>query len=66
MNSRLARRRSYDEQPVWCDECRVRSAPYEEAAINEELKFHLMCYRKSEVKDLTLPVVDARSEMVLA
>ena len=34
------------EQPVWCDECRVRIAPYEVAVVTGNRALHIRCSRR--------------------
>jgi hypothetical protein len=36
------------EQPVWCDECRVRIAPYEVAVVIGNRALHVRCSRRLE------------------
>ena len=36
------------ENPIWCDHCRVRIAPYEEVATAGTKAFHIRCFRKEE------------------
>ena len=50
MKQRSADKRSRTEEPVWCEHCRVRIAPYEEAAIDGTKAFHTHCFRKQEIK----------------
>ena len=50
MKQRSADKRSRTEEPVWCEHCRVRIAPYEEAAIADSRAFHKNCFRKAERK----------------
>jgi len=46
------------EAPVWCEQCRLRIAPYEEAAIDGSQAFHKHCFQKVEMKE----VMDGRPE----
>jgi hypothetical protein len=48
--------RSRIENPVWCDHCRVRIAPYEEIAIAGVQAFHARCVQKEEVKSNPSPI----------
>jgi hypothetical protein len=48
MNRRGANKRLRTEEPVWCDHCRVRIAPYEEATIAGAKAFHKHCFQKEE------------------
>jgi hypothetical protein len=50
MNQKNASKRSRLEEPIWCDHCRVRIAPYEEAAIAGKKAFHKHCFEKEEIK----------------
>src|SRR5438034_11839227 len=36
------------EEPVWCDHCRVRIAPYEETLTAGAKSFHKHCFSKAE------------------
>jgi hypothetical protein len=40
--------RSTGELPAWCDDCRVRIAPYEDFVTRDRKAFHRRCFRKSE------------------
>jgi hypothetical protein len=41
--------------PIWCEECRVRIAPYELTAIYEDRSFHKRCLERVRAKrSLTL------------
>jgi hypothetical protein len=42
--------RSRIEEPLWCDHCRVRVAPYERAVTARTKTFHADCFRKRELK----------------
>jgi hypothetical protein len=50
MKQRSANKRSRIEEPIWCDHCRVRIAPYEEAATAGRKAFHKHCFDKEEIK----------------
>jgi len=43
--------RSRIEEPLWCDHCRVRIAPYEKAVSAGTKTFHADCFRKQELKE---------------
>jgi hypothetical protein len=38
------------EDPVWCDECRVRIAPYEAVVADGVHRLHQHCFRKTQVR----------------
>jgi hypothetical protein len=46
MKQRGINKRSQNENPIWCDHCRVRIAPYEEIAIAGAKAFHAHCFNK--------------------
>jgi hypothetical protein len=50
MKQRGISQRSRIENPVWCDHCRVRIAPYEEIAVTGTKAFHARCVQKEEIK----------------
>jgi hypothetical protein len=37
------------ENPVWCDHCRVRIAPYEKIATTDSKSFHVHCFQKERI-----------------
>ena len=51
MNHTLNTNRSRIEEPLWCDHCRVRIAPYEKATRAETKTFHADCFRKQGLKE---------------
>ena len=51
MQSGKRQSRSAGELPAWCDDCRVRIAPYEDFVTRDRKTFHRRCFRKSEVRD---------------
>ena len=36
------------EEPVWCDHCRIRIAPYEQTVTADAKSFHKHCLRKAK------------------
>jgi hypothetical protein len=51
MNQTRNANRSRIEEPLWCDHCRVRIAPYEKAESAGTKTFHAGCFRKQELKE---------------
>jgi hypothetical protein len=51
MKQTLNTNRSRIEEPLWCDHCRVRIAPYEKAATAGTKAFHADCFRKLGLKE---------------
>ena len=51
---------SHLKEPIWCDFCRLRIAPYEKAAISGAKAFHSRCFPKSQTADL-----ESRDQLVL-
>src|SRR5437870_4472791 len=41
------------EEPVWCDHCRVRIAPYEETVTVGGKSFHKHCFSKAHKSSVT-------------
>lgn len=50
MKQKRISKRSRIENPVWCDHCRIRIAPYEEIEIAGKKAFHRHCFDKVEMK----------------
>jgi len=50
MNPKNSGKRPPLETPIWCDHCRLRVAPYEEAAAEGSKIFHMHCFGKQEMK----------------
>jgi hypothetical protein len=51
MNQRFSDRRLQTEEPVWCDHCQLRIAPYEDMRIASARAFHKHCFRKAEITE---------------
>ena len=51
MNQQRPKNRAKTDDPVWCDACRVRIAPYEAVVAKETQRFHQHCFRKTEVTE---------------
>jgi hypothetical protein len=50
MNQPRLKNRAKAEEPVWCDICRVRIAPYEGVVARATRRFHQHCFRKVELE----------------
>jgi hypothetical protein len=61
MKQRLTTNRSRIEEPLWCDHCRVRIAPYEQAAGAGTKAFHADCFRKLGLKESSQGPFDERA-----
>ena len=66
MKQRSADKRSRTDEPVWCEHCRVRIAPYEEAAVAGTKAFHIRCFRKEEIKKSGEPLEETDLTLALA
>ncbi len=48
MKHKVSSKCSPVEEPVWCDRCRLRIAPYEETVTAGAKAFHKHCFGKAE------------------
>ena len=50
MKQRGINKRTQTENPIWCDHCRLRIAPYEQIAKAGTKAFHAHCFNKEGKK----------------